>query len=47
MVGRAAELELLTAALQRARSGAGGMVSVVGPAGIGKSRLVEIGRAHV
>lgn len=40
MVGRAVELEAIEALLDRAIGGAGGVVSVVGPPGIGKSRLV-------
>lgn len=39
-VGRAAELEQLTRALDRAAQGEGGLVELVGEAGIGKSRLV-------
>ena len=39
-VGRRRELETLTGALERAVGGHGGIVSIVGPAGIGKSRLV-------
>jgi adenylate cyclase len=39
-VGRAWELSALTAMLDRAADGHGSVVSVVGPAGIGKSRLV-------
>jgi DNA-binding SARP family transcriptional activator len=41
LVGRAAELERLTAALDAARSGTGGAVVVVGEPGIGKTRLLE------
>ncbi|HST65001.1 MAG TPA: AAA family ATPase [Mycobacteriales bacterium] len=40
-VGRGAELELLLGRLAAARSGQGGVVLVSGPAGIGKTRLVE------
>ena len=39
-VGRQAELELLQTALARAAAGTGGVVEIVGEAGIGKSRLV-------
>jgi class 3 adenylate cyclase/tetratricopeptide (TPR) repeat protein len=39
-VGREAELAALTGALDRAASGAGQVVAVVGEAGVGKSRLV-------
>jgi adenylate cyclase len=39
-VGRRRELETLTGALERAVGGHGAIVSIVGPAGIGKSRLV-------
>jgi class 3 adenylate cyclase/tetratricopeptide (TPR) repeat protein len=38
-VGRAAELEQLTLALERARTGHGQVVAVVGEPGVGKSRL--------
>jgi DNA-binding CsgD family transcriptional regulator/tetratricopeptide (TPR) repeat protein len=46
-VGRAAELERLTDALERARAGHAPLVLVAGEAGVGKSRLVGelIGRA--
>ncbi len=41
LVGRSAELEVLTAALDDAQAGHGGVAFVVGEAGIGKSRLVH------
>jgi DNA-binding CsgD family transcriptional regulator len=41
LVGRAAQVEALTAALESACAGRGGLVFVVGEAGIGKSRLVH------
>jgi DNA-binding CsgD family transcriptional regulator len=41
MVGRAAELAVLSAAAQRARAGEVGLLLVTGEAGIGKSRLVS------
>jgi DNA-binding CsgD family transcriptional regulator len=40
-IGRTAELEVLRAALDDACAGRGGLVFVVGEAGIGKSRLVQ------
>lgn len=40
LVGRPDELEQLRAALERARAGRGGVVAVLGEAGIGKTRLV-------
>ncbi len=40
LVGRAAELAALSAALERARGGRGEVVELVGEAGLGKSRLV-------
>jgi class 3 adenylate cyclase len=40
LVGRDAEFRALQAAIERLQSGAGGIVTVVGEAGIGKSRLV-------
>jgi len=44
-IGRDQELELLSAAVESARAGAGSLVEVVGEAGIGKSRLAEELRA--
>ena len=41
LVGRARELNFLTAVLEEAVSGAGCVVNVVGPPGIGKSRLAR------
>lgn len=50
LVGRTWELNTLTALLEEATTAAGGLVSVIGPPGIGKSRLaqeaVEIARRH-
>src|SRR5439155_3751311 len=47
-VGRANELAGIDEALSRARSGAGGVVEIVGPAGIGKTRFLGevLHRAH-
>jgi class 3 adenylate cyclase len=46
-VGRVHELEILRQALQRARSGQGQVVALVGEAGVGKSRLFwEFIRSH-
>ncbi len=41
LAGRREELAALTAALERALAGAGGTVMVVGPAGMGKTRLTR------
>jgi class 3 adenylate cyclase/tetratricopeptide (TPR) repeat protein len=41
MVGREAELALVSEALDRARGGQGGLVEIVGEAGSGKSRLLQ------
>jgi len=46
-VGRTAEMDRLTQALERARSGRGQVVAVVGEPGVGKSRLYwEFTRSH-
>jgi len=46
-IGRDAELEQLRAALERARSGFGQVVAVVGEPGVGKSRLMfELTHSH-
>ncbi|MGD0662146.1 MAG: adenylate/guanylate cyclase domain-containing protein [Syntrophorhabdales bacterium] len=39
-VGRAKEMAMLTEALDRARSGSGQVVGIVGEAGVGKSRII-------
>jgi DNA-binding CsgD family transcriptional regulator len=41
LIGREAELGVLTAALDKAESGAGGVVFLAGEAGVGKSRLAR------
>jgi len=41
LIGRKAELNLLTAKFQRLREGSGSIISISGAAGTGKSRLVE------
>lgn len=46
LVGRAGALQLLNAAVARVRSGSGGIVTLVGDAGIGKSRLVAEARSR-
>jgi class 3 adenylate cyclase/tetratricopeptide (TPR) repeat protein len=46
-IGREVELDQLRAALERARSGRGQVVALVGEPGVGKSRLVlELARSH-
>src|SRR5262249_36102740 len=47
LVGRAAELAHLEAAVQSAAQGVGGFVHLVGDAGVGKSRLVRGLRASL
>jgi ABC-type oligopeptide transport system substrate-binding subunit len=51
LVGREAEFRALRAALERMQNGVGGIVTVVGEAGIGKSRLVaevrKVGATHL
>ncbi|HUT21079.1 MAG TPA: AAA family ATPase, partial [Anaerolineae bacterium] len=47
LVGRDAEIRALQGAIERLRDSAGGIVTVVGEAGIGKSRLVAEVRAAV
>ncbi len=46
LVGRGAELVALTAAIVRLQAGIGGVVTVVGEAGIGKSRLIAEARSR-
>jgi class 3 adenylate cyclase/tetratricopeptide (TPR) repeat protein len=46
-VGRASELSVLVKAAERLASGQGGVVSVVGEAGIGKSRLLSEFKARI
>ena len=45
LVGRDAEFGALQGAVERLRAGSGGIVTVVGEAGLGKSRLVAEVRA--
>ena len=45
LVGREAEMAALRAALERLQAGVGGIVTIVGEAGLGKSRLVAECRA--
>jgi class 3 adenylate cyclase len=47
LVGRAEELDLLVRRWERARSGQGQFVQIVGEPGIGKSRLIEEFRAYL
>ncbi len=47
LVGRAAEFRALQEAVERLRSGTGGIVTLVGEAGLGKSRLVAELRASL
>ncbi len=46
MIGRDAELDRLTEAIAAAANGSGQIVSVMGEAGLGKSRLVDEARQH-
>ncbi len=45
LVGRNAELTQLLAAVERARGGTGGIIDIIGDAGMGKTRLVDELRA--
>jgi class 3 adenylate cyclase/tetratricopeptide (TPR) repeat protein len=47
LVGRVAEFRALQSAIERLRAGIGGIVTLVGEAGIGKSRLVAEIRKHL
>jgi len=47
LVGRQAEFRALQEAVERLRAGVGGIVTIVGEAGIGKSRLVAEARSQV
>jgi predicted ATPase/class 3 adenylate cyclase len=46
LIGRSAEFEVLRSRLVQAREGRGGIVSIIGEAGLGKSRLLEELRAE-
>ena len=46
LIGRSAEFEALQSLLVRAREGRGGIASIIGEAGLGKSRLLEELRAE-
>ncbi|MFO8082300.1 MAG: adenylate/guanylate cyclase domain-containing protein [Armatimonadota bacterium] len=46
LVGRDAELGQLRAAIERLHAGEGGVISITGDAGLGKSRLVAEAREH-
>ena len=45
-VGRAAEIGAIRGAIERVAAGVGGVLCIVGEAGLGKSRLVDEARAH-
>nr|MDQ3936922.1 ATP-binding protein [Actinomycetota bacterium] len=46
LLDREEELRAIDGALERARAGAGGLVVVEGPPGIGKTRLLEVARGR-
>ena len=46
LIGRETELDQLRSAIAGSASGKGGIVSIIGEAGLGKSRLVAEARAH-